>query len=268
MGPILVMLLALFVSLVINRIATAALTHTGMSREMARFQARSAFTTVGYTTAETENVVNHPVRRKIISLLMMAGNVGLVTVLATLMASVLDMRQSSGGALLVSLGVMGAGLAGIWALSSSRWLDDALFKAVTWALENYTELESHDYVDMLHIGEGYRVSKVKFDKGDWPVGRRLDEWRAMDGGVHVLGINRAEGGFTGNPAGATRIEAGDTVLVYALRQDIALLRESKAQGPEGEAAWVEFSGQRSRELAAEKRIQEIRDETVQGKADG
>lgn len=58
------LLLILTLSILITRIATVALTHTGLSREAARFQARSAFTDVGFTTSESEKVVNHPERRR------------------------------------------------------------------------------------------------------------------------------------------------------------------------------------------------------------
>lgn len=44
-------LFILAVSLLITRIATVALQLTGVSKANARFQARSAFTGVGYTTS-------------------------------------------------------------------------------------------------------------------------------------------------------------------------------------------------------------------------
>ena len=47
-------LVVLLVSLLIARVGTVALTVTGMSREAARFQARSAFFGVGFTTGEAE----------------------------------------------------------------------------------------------------------------------------------------------------------------------------------------------------------------------
>ncbi|WP_419175988.1 hypothetical protein [Desulfosediminicola sp.] len=53
------LLLVLASSILVTRIATVALTHTGLSRESARFQARSAFTGVGFTTNESEKVANH-----------------------------------------------------------------------------------------------------------------------------------------------------------------------------------------------------------------
>ncbi len=60
------LLTVLFLSLLITRLATTALTLTGLSCEMARFQARSAFTGTGFTTSESEAIVNHPVRRRIL----------------------------------------------------------------------------------------------------------------------------------------------------------------------------------------------------------
>jgi len=39
---------------------TVALTHTGLSRESARFQARSAFTGAGFTTSEPGWTVGSP----------------------------------------------------------------------------------------------------------------------------------------------------------------------------------------------------------------
>ncbi len=80
-------LAALLVSLVVTRVATVALMLTGLSKESSRFQARSAFTGVGFTTKEAENVVAHPVRRRVVLLLMLLGNAGLVTIVASLFIS-------------------------------------------------------------------------------------------------------------------------------------------------------------------------------------
>src|SRR5699024_9833199 len=76
--------IVVFLSVLITRIATIALTHTGLSRESARFQARSALTGSGFTTSESEKVVSHPVRRRIILLLMLIGNAGIVTAVSSL----------------------------------------------------------------------------------------------------------------------------------------------------------------------------------------
>jgi hypothetical protein len=50
---------------------------------VARFQALSAFSGTGFTTREAERIVNHPRRRKIVIYLIMLGNAGIVSVIAT-----------------------------------------------------------------------------------------------------------------------------------------------------------------------------------------
>jgi K+/H+ antiporter YhaU regulatory subunit KhtT len=85
------------ISLLVNRIATVALTFTGLSRDTARFQSRVAFTGAGFTTSESELITTHPVRRRIVMMLMFLGNAGLVTVMATLMTGFvnIDDKKSS-----------------------------------------------------------------------------------------------------------------------------------------------------------------------------
>ena len=51
-------LLVVIVSMIVIRVAIVALIHTGMGREEARFQARSAFTGAGFTTSESESIVS------------------------------------------------------------------------------------------------------------------------------------------------------------------------------------------------------------------
>jgi hypothetical protein len=63
MGALVSLLVTIGLSLLVTRIASVALTMTGVSRDLAKFQARSAFTGVGFTTNEAEKVVARPVRR-------------------------------------------------------------------------------------------------------------------------------------------------------------------------------------------------------------
>ncbi len=59
------LLLILVLSIMVTRMAGLALTHTRLSRQSAAFQARSALACVGFTTSESEKVVNDPVRRRL-----------------------------------------------------------------------------------------------------------------------------------------------------------------------------------------------------------
>jgi hypothetical protein len=100
----------ILISLLVTRAATAALMLTGLSREVSRFQARSALTVAGFTTSESEAVVQHPVRRRIAMTLMLLGNAGLVTVMATLIPAFASADREQAlerlGALIVVLAIV------------------------------------------------------------------------------------------------------------------------------------------------------------------
>src|SRR6056297_377806 len=75
------------ISAFIVKIASVALNLTGLSEKRAFFQALSAFTGTGFTTKDSEYVVHHDIRRKIIIALMILGNAGIVSIISTLMLS-------------------------------------------------------------------------------------------------------------------------------------------------------------------------------------
>ena len=67
MTAVISFLVVLFISLLVVRIAGVALTVTGMPREAARFEARSAWSGTGFTTTQSEQIVRHPLRRRIVT---------------------------------------------------------------------------------------------------------------------------------------------------------------------------------------------------------
>ena len=69
------------------RVASVALQLTGMSKQDARFQSLSALSGTGFTSRESELIVNYPIRRKIIAWLMILGNLGVVSIASTTMIS-------------------------------------------------------------------------------------------------------------------------------------------------------------------------------------
>ena len=159
MVPILSLLLVLGISMVLTRVAAVALVHTGLGREAARFQARSAFTGVGFTTSEAEQVVGHPVRRRIVMWLMLVGNVGIVTAMSSLLLSFIDLRSSN--AAWLGLSVLAGGLLLLIVLASSAWVDRHLCSAISWALRRWTDLDARDYARLLHLREDYGVTWLR-----------------------------------------------------------------------------------------------------------
>ncbi|MFC1703797.1 cation:proton antiporter regulatory subunit [Candidatus Omnitrophota bacterium] len=71
------------VSFIAVRIGAIAFQLTGLEWSLAKFQALSCFSGTGFTTREAEMITSHPQRRRIASVLMVLGNAGLVTLIAT-----------------------------------------------------------------------------------------------------------------------------------------------------------------------------------------
>lgn len=62
MSSLISLIIIFTLSLLITKISAQSLIHTGLSKDAAKFQARSAYTGVGFTTGESEKIINHPVR--------------------------------------------------------------------------------------------------------------------------------------------------------------------------------------------------------------
>ncbi len=233
MIPVVSLLILVTISLVVTRVAAVALVHTGLDSEAARFQARSAFTGVGFTTSEAESVVDHPVRRRVVMALMLVGNIGVVSVMSSLILSFIDI--GSGGAPGPSVALMVGGLGLLLFLGSSRWVDQHVCRVISWALNRFTSVEARDYARLLHLREDYGVSELRVAEGDWIAGRALDETGLVREGVLVLGIECPGNRFVGAPAADTRIEVGDRLLLYGRTPRIAEI-DARSAGSDGDAA--------------------------------
>jgi hypothetical protein len=231
MFAILTFLFVLVTSIVVVRIATIALSLTGLSHESAKFQARSAWTGTGFTTAESEKIVNHPVRRRIITMLMVVRGAGLVSMLATLLIGFgrADEEQS-----IVRVAILILGVALLWAVAENRRVDILLRRVIRRLLKKYTGLDTRDYASLFHIGGDYGVSELTVEEDDWLAGRTLADLRLSEEGALVLAIVEPDGTYRGAPRGTTRLEPGEQLLVYGRAEALRTLDERKA-GLEGEA---------------------------------
>lgn len=213
MIAIISLLVTFTLSVLVTRVGAMALMLTGMSREAARFQARSAFAGVGFTTSEAESITDHPVRRKIVMVLMLLGNVGVATVVATLIVSLIDLRDRDDW--YYGIGLMFGGLVVLWMLASSRWVERRLNKVIAWSLKRFSRLDVRDYVAVLHLQQGYAITETRVREGDWLTGRKLVDINLPREGVLILGIQRVEPGeYIGAPTGQTEIRADDVLVLY------------------------------------------------------
>jgi len=212
MVAIISLLVIISLSILITRIAATALIQTGLSKDVARFQARSAFTGMGFTTNESEHVVNHPVRRKILMILIFLGSAGVISTISSLILSFMALERI--GYISVEIVVLVVGLIALWLLVQSKWIDRKLSYIINRALNRYTSLDVRDYYSLLHLSDNYRVSEIKVEQQDWLADKTLNDLQLHDEGILVLGIKRSNGEYIGAPRGETKIYNDDTVTLY------------------------------------------------------
>jgi hypothetical protein len=222
----------LILSFLITRIATVALTLTGLSEELSRFQALSAFSGVGFTTSESEYVVQYPVRRHIITILIILGNAGVVTTISSLILSFSGVAAREGISRFLWL-VAGMGL--LWLILSSRWLEDHLSRLIRWTLRQWTTLELRDYAHLLQLTGGYSVMEITIEPEHWLASRTLQALDLHAEGITVLAIHRQDGGFVGVPRRSTRLEPGDRLVIYG-REDLLAELALRLEGVPGDRA--------------------------------
>lgn len=221
MAALITLVIVVILSILVTKIGAVALRVTGMSRDSARFQARSAFTGAGFTTSESEAVVDHPMRRRIISMLILLGNAGVASAVATLLLT-FGSADDAGSTLtraftlsLVVVVLLALGRSEVF----NRWLT-AVIKRV---IGRTTELEVRDYAALLNIRDGWTVVELDVHDPDWLAHRQLKDLHLPEEGVLVLGIHRADGGWDGAPSGEDVFRGGDTVVLYGPKPTLTAL---------------------------------------------
>jgi Trk K+ transport system NAD-binding subunit len=221
------------ISIAVIRIAAIALELTGLSREIAAFQAQSAFSGTGYTTAESEKIINHPLRRKIIRVLMMLGSAGLTSSIATL---ILTFTGESNQSMLVRLEVLLFGVGLIYLLSKSDFLYRQMRKLILKMLRRYSALRIMDFQEVFGLSKGYAVSRFQVKPDSWMANRTLRELKLNLEGILLFSIQRKvdkQDKIIGVPNGDTQIKTGDVLLCYGQAEAVKGLAE-RQKGDRGD----------------------------------
>ncbi len=226
------LLAVVVVSLLVTRVATVILVATGMASQEARFQARSAFTGAGFTTSESEKVVGHPIRRKVVMWLMLLGNAGIVTAASAL---ILGFRQGGTGATGLRVLELVLGMLVLLYVSRNSRVDRQLTRAIGYLLHRFTDLPTRDRSVLLGLAEDNAVSELAVDDGDWMADQALGHLGLREEGLVVLALQRQDGRWLSAPGRATVLRAGDTLVVYGQETDLKAL-DQRPQGAAGEEA--------------------------------
>lgn len=207
-----VVLLIVFVcvSYLIVRIGAIALEMTGMERSRARFQALSAFSGTGFTTREAESVVSHPRRRKIVTYLMILGNAGIVSVIATL---VLSLKETGVFRPSLNLVIIIVSIIVLYRIASQREFAQKLTKRIRELLKEKLHFEKVYVEELLQQADGYGIVKILIAKKSKVTGSILSKSGFTERDLIVLSIERDKE-VIHVPDAQTTIRAGDRLICY------------------------------------------------------
>ncbi|WP_114579160.1 TrkA C-terminal domain-containing protein [Saliphagus sp. LR7] len=196
-------------ALLVVRIGAIALRMTGLSPDVATFQAASAFSGAGYTTEEAEFTVSEPSRRTIVIWLIRLGSIGVVSALASVLLSFINAEGEN----VLTLTYVIGGVVGIVLLARSQLLNRALTPVIERVLDQTTDLAIHDYTKVLGLQSEYRVAEVEINEDEWLANDTASGLDLSEEGVILLGIER-NGDYIGAPGPDTEIQPEDTVVLY------------------------------------------------------
>jgi hypothetical protein len=211
-----ILLIAILVSFIIVRIGGFALQLTGIEPEIARFQALSAFSGTGFTTREAERVVGHRTRRRIVTVLIILGNAGTVTVIATLVASFTQVGGYTW--FFIRLAIIVVGIVGLYQLIIRSNVGQRIVDWLQRPVVNRILRAAPVAEEIFHVEKDWAISRVMIKRGSKSIGQSVTDITA-EGDVEILGIDRA-GTYLARPDKEEKIVERDRLLVYANRRAV------------------------------------------------
>ena len=197
-------------SITIVRTASVAMRLTGLSQNVARFQCLSALTGTGFTTSESEMIVNYPIRRRILSTLMIVGNLGLVSVAATFIVAFVDAGPSA-DAIIAQAVAIAVAIGIILLVAINKTLDRVMCHVIGVLLRRATSLGKRRYHRILQIADGYSVAEHAVPEGSV---RQAKDLPLDSAGLTLLAVRSGQSRQIQQPREQPAIGPGSVLICY------------------------------------------------------
>jgi TrkA family protein len=210
-----VMLIIIY--LIVARVGMILLMNTGLDRPTAGFQALSAITGTGFTTRASESVVGHELRRRIVMVLMVVGNIGLAGGVASLITI---FRRENVEFNVLRAAALVAIVAIIFWISGRKKLWRKISEWLTSYIEKRPMFSKSTAEELLNFHDNYSVVEIHVQESDHNVGKPLRDTDFRKRDILVLSVER-DGNLDPLPNPSSRIKVGDTLICYGNVESIA-----------------------------------------------
>ena len=226
-------IIVLIASFIAVRIGAIAFQLTGLEWTLAKFQALSCFTGTGFTTKEAELITTNKQRRRIASLLMVLGNAGFITLIATT-ASALNPKTAIIAKLSesflpfpvpeavvpwINIIIIIIAVYVVYKLSTNRKIAGKITNSLRTKILKKQIIKRVSFEELLFLTGGYGVSRIDVDKKSPLVGKSLAESDLRKDDIMVLAIVRDETTIS-NPNANTKIMPADELISFGNLENI------------------------------------------------
>ncbi len=211
----LIFFIVVVITLIVE-IAATALKLTGLDIHAARFQALSAITGTGFTTRETESVMRHRQRRRIIMVLMVLGPICFLGIFSSLLISMRQEFSVFHVILLLLLIVL------LLLLTRNPRFVSLFHRQVERQLRRYRYPRRVQLEEVLELGGEYGVFELKVTNSSSLAKKPLAETGLKDKGLIVLAIERG-GQLQAVPGAQDVLEAEDVLILFGHRKGLVSL---------------------------------------------
>jgi len=207
----LVIIVILIILWLVVEVMSILLKMTGLDLNKARFQIISVITHTGFTTRESELISQHPLRRRLISIIMLISYIAQVTLISALFTA-LNKDESqliNLFYLLLLLSII------IYILYNSKFILKKLDWIVEKTLSNKVlkDIKKKSIDEVFKTSPGFGVYELIVDDKSLICGLELKDSRLKDKMIQVLKIDRGSS-IIDFPSADSIIYAGDKLIVY------------------------------------------------------
>lgn len=226
------LIITIIISFIIVRIGAIAFHITGINWSQAKFQSLSCFTGTGFTTREAELITGNPKRRRIATILMILGNAGLVTIIATFANSIrpsLIMSKFSIPILhsvlpsflipIVNLLVIIIAIYLIYKIFTNARISRKLTEILRKKIKEKDIVAAAPFEELFLATGGYGISQIEVGEKFLILDNTIAESGLRKLDIMILAIER-KGALIPNPSSGTKILLNDKLICFGKLENI------------------------------------------------
>lgn len=204
---ILFIFIYLFIVFTVIEINASIFVATGLDRKIARFQVISMLTGTGFTTGESELIIDHPVRRRLGAFLILFGAFSLAVIISAITQLLSDTFYT------MEIAYIAGALLAILFILRVPYVVKLLTNKLKSELEETYELADLPIKDVLLMEEDDEVREISIHEESRFTGKTFDEIVDAEDDLILLFIKRGDINIR-NKSYHTELEPGDRLVLY------------------------------------------------------